>query len=221
MTQRVDLDAFLARLFTDGCVEVDCATGFAAPSAVAEQIAPRLRQADALARRELPGPAPALALDVAVHAACLLHAGCVALQCRDLDAALIARALRRPAPAAAPAGAAHSADLTLRYLPDLVAMARKRAPNDPLVEDLLHVARAWPLSSVGVGDLGDLDLAPLFADRALTLRYVDRILAARDATRLRDARVRAAVRVALGAHPDLEPWAATTLDILEKAAEFP
>lgn len=207
-----DLEAFLVALWNDGCVEVDCGACFADPAVQPDAVRARLRAADALLRREVHGPAPALSLEVAVHGACLLHAACLALRCHEISTTAVAAALQRHPPPAPPAVAAHSADLTLRYLPDLLAMARSRPGAGLLVDELLRLAREWPLSSVGSGDLGDLDLAPIFAAPALTGRYVDRVLAKRDATRLRDSRLRSAVRAALGAHPELDPWAASALD---------
>jgi hypothetical protein len=49
-----------------------------------------------------------------------------------------------------------SADLTLRYLPQVLRRARGLDPSDPLVKRLADVLRQWPLSGV----LSDLDEAP-------------------------------------------------------------
>jgi hypothetical protein len=70
-----------------------------------------------------------------------------------------------------------SADLTLRYLPQVLRRARGLDPSDPLIAILARVLRAWPLS----GALSDLDegpLAPLDFDghRGLLLLYAERLL---------------------------------------------
>ena len=40
-------------------------------------------------------------------------------------------------------------DLTFRYLPDLLQLAKGLAPGDALVAQLKATARQWPLSLVG------------------------------------------------------------------------
>ena len=58
-----------------------------------------------------------------------------------------------------PRSASHhlSADLTLRYLPQVLRRARGLDPSDPLVAQLTSELRHWPLSGV----LADVELGPL------------------------------------------------------------
>jgi len=69
----------------------------------------------------------------------------------------------------------------------------------------MKIARAWPLSSVGVAGVSDVDVDPFIDHPSLRRLYADRIVERRDASRLGDPRVRAAVREAIGAHDELVP----------------
>jgi hypothetical protein len=69
-----------------------------------------------------------------------------------------------------------SADLTLRYLPQIVRRARGLDPSDPLVGILARVLRGWPLSGV----LSDMDEGPLVpldfgGHPGLLLLYAERL----------------------------------------------
>ncbi len=70
-----------------------------------------------------------------------------------------------------------SADLTLRYLPQVLKRARGLNPDDPLVECLTSVLRRWPLS----GALSDVVEAPierteLGSHPGLLLLYAERLV---------------------------------------------
>jgi hypothetical protein len=77
------------------------------------------------------------------------------------------------------------------------------AERDPLVEHLRDLCRAWPLSSVGVPDLGDTSVDGFIDDACLQRLYVDRILAQKDKSRIGDERVGEAVRAAIGGQSSL------------------
>ena len=69
-----------------------------------------------------------------------------------------------------------SADLTLRYLPQVLQRARGLNPDDPLVECAANVLRRWPLSGV----LSDVVEAPiehieLGSHPGLLLLYAERL----------------------------------------------
>ena len=70
----------------------------------------------------------------------------------------------------------YSADLSLRYLPDLLSLAKGIASDDPLVHGLHAICRSWPLSSVGVPDVGELDTGAFLSHPTLRRLYVDRII---------------------------------------------
>lgn len=96
------------------------------------------------------------------------------------------------------ASVVYSVDLTHRFLPDLLRLARAASPQDPLVAILKGWANQWPLSSVGISDVKVTDSLTWLDDPCLRQIYVDRILAEQDASRLADTRTLDAVRIAVG-----------------------
>ncbi|MBI2192953.1 MAG: hypothetical protein HYU36_13315 [Planctomycetes bacterium] len=169
------------------------------------EIHKRLEDMDLWAREEMAFSPPELSLPAAQWAATTLYKACQLLVYRDLDAEAVRQAFSQPCPEAPGPRTAYSVDMTFRYLPDLITLARAAAEKDSLVAELLALARNWPLSSVGVKNLGDIEVSALLDDSSLRQLYVDRILERRDTSRLADPRVRAAIQEALGAFPDLSP----------------
>lgn len=94
----------------------------------------------------------------------------------------------------------YSADLSLRHLPSLLKLAKGLSPEDPLVKHLLQTALHWPLSSVGMPLEQQPDLQVILEDPSLRITYTDRIIAAKDVKRCKDAAVQALVEEALGEH---------------------
>jgi hypothetical protein len=162
-------------------------------------------------RLELAFTAPRFSPAVAEWAAVRLYRGCQALVCRDMPPADVHRYLSEACPEPRSPRSDYSADLLFRFLPGLLAFARRLAREDPLVEELLVLARAWPLSSIGIDGLGETDPASFIEDPSLRQLYVDRILAAGDTTRLHHDAVRQAVQTALGAYPEMAPSIASCL----------
>ena len=195
----MSLARFLGALAETGLVTVspDLAEG---PD---EEVETVLLEFDRVARLNLADDAPEYLPDVALWAAALLYRACQFLVCRDVDEALIEEGLRLPCPRGYSPAVAYSVDLVLQYIPGLVRMTRQVAAGDPLLRALVELGRAWPLSSVGVRNVGDVDVSGFIEDPALSRLYVDRILARQDLSRLGDPRVDAAVREALGGYPEL------------------
>ncbi|HJT31985.1 MAG TPA: hypothetical protein VJ783_08010, partial [Pirellulales bacterium] len=191
------LRTFLMSLVEHGRVEV---------AAVGEALEARTGEADELllgcdelSRAQLAFTAPPYHPAVARWAAELIDRGCQALVYRQLDAGAVRQSLSVDCPAPIDGGVLYSADLMLRYLPDLLILARGMAEHDVLVDELLRLAAAWPLSSVGVQPLGpeQLDrqsLEIIVADACLRQLYVDRVIARRDAARLAHPAVAEGVR---------------------------
>jgi hypothetical protein len=102
-----------------------------------------------------------------------------------------------PPPLVSP-GEILSADLTLRYLPELHSMAEAISQDDPLVEGLEAMASRFPLSSVGIPIKSPPNLSPLRSHEGLWLLYIDRVIERQDLSRLADPGVRLAVMDALG-----------------------
>jgi hypothetical protein len=204
----MDLAVFLTQLATDGVAVVDASEDLQRSPGAMDII----RSWDAIQREEMAGAAPDLQPAAAEWAAAVLYRGCQALVCREMPPAEMQKMLRDPCPVEPAAGTDYTADLVFRFLPDLVALARRVSQNDPLVDELLALARAWPLSSVGIDGVGEVEAARVLSHPGLRQLYVDRIISTGDASRVRDDTVRAAVRTALGAFPELAPDLAPALN---------
>lgn len=197
------LDSFVAELFERGQVRVG---QDAAPDRdELERTHELLAEFERTYRLDLPGDPPALSLSAAVWGAAMLHRACQLLVFRDIPAEAVELDLSAKCSEPANPATHYAVDLTFRFLPDLVKMARVASRDDPLVERLMQWAREWPLSSVGIADVGPVKIGEFADDPCLLAMYVDRIITRRDKSRLDDDRVREAVRAALGAFTDLAP----------------
>jgi len=206
-------NCFLTDLLSTGRIRA-AASGQAAADAIAELPA-ALLAADELARLEWPGTPPALAMPAAVWAAALFYHACRFLVYRDLPAEAVRGTLMAPCPLPPNPSVCYSVDLSFRYLPDLLMLARGIALDDPLVEELMILARQWPLSSVGIAMPAGVDSTPFIGDRCLLSLYVERIILREDIARLDHPIVRDAARHALGLHSKLCPRIARTIWILQ------
>lgn len=130
---------------------------------------------------------------------------------RDAGPQLVRSALAEPCPEAASPPVVYSVDLSFRFLPDLMRLARAASPDDPLVPIVDAWARHWPLSSVGMGALEITGSLDWLDDPCLRQLYVDRILAEQDESRLADPRTLEAVRESVGRHFHLVPRLAARL----------
>ncbi len=202
--------SFLKALISEGNARV---TSEPAPPMDAE--ARRLLvQSEASARLELAGEAPDFRLDVGDWSAAILYASCRFVVCRDVPAAEIVRVLKTPCPQARSPEVEWSADILLRHLPEVYRQARHLSPGDPLLTELVSLGAEWPLSSVGIPGVVQVDAAPLMAHPVLARLYVDRVIKRSDLGRLSDPATREAVKAALGAHPELAPEVSRHLAVL-------
>ncbi len=164
-------------------------------------------------RLEFPGEAPALSLPAVQWAATIFYKACQLLVCRDVSPEATASALASTCPQERSPEAHYSVDLVLRYLPDLLATARRLAAGDPLVDALVRIALEWPLSSVGIAGLKLENLSEvetILSHRGLRQLYADRIIQHGDTDRIQHPGARAAVQAGLGQHaatlgPDFAP----------------
>ncbi len=170
-----------------------------------------IRQMDLEVRADAPLDPPPLSPPVARWAALLLYRACYLFAHTEAGQQEVDRLQTGPCPEPPSPRAAWSADLVFRFLPDLCAMARRRAPGDPLVDALKSIATQWPLSSVGIHGVPAPDLSAFAADPSLLRIYVDRVLDRADLTRLSDPLVAEAARGAIGAFPSLCPAASKAL----------
>ncbi len=132
-------------------------------------------------RRDAPGLAPAFDPVVAHRAAGVLARLCQFLAFREIPRETIeeegkaweefARSEREP-------GAIWSADLSLRYLPDVDRLVRVADERDPLAVTVRKLARDRALSGIGVAavDWGEADFSPILEHPCLTAILVDRVI---------------------------------------------
>lgn len=154
-------------------------------------------------RDSLAGSPPRLNLPGLMWGALMSFQACAFLIQRDVDEKVMRTALEEACPEPASPAVCYSVDLTMRFLPDFVRLAKAMSPTDPLVVMLKELASEWPLSSVGIADLSPCDPEPFLSDRCLRMLYVDRIIAAKDRSRVGHPIVRDAVQSAVGIHPEL------------------
>ena len=199
----MSLTAFLNELLTGGRVRVAVAGDIADSDGLeAEQI---LADFERQYRLDLPGEPPPLSAPAAVWAATMLCEACRFVAFRDLGQEAMGVLVQRPNLSADPPSLHYSVDLTFRFLPDVIKQAQTASGQDPLVEHLLQLARQWPLSSVGVAGVADVNVDAVVGHPCLLRMYADRIIATRDWTRLIAPRVREAVQCAVGLFPELAP----------------
>jgi len=203
----MSLPNFLSALQENGRVKVSIVPDKAPDSAA--KIDVRLREMDGVARSELAGTAPEFRIEAARWAAKMLYQGCQFLVFREVNADTVRQALAEACPEKPSPSVCYSVDITLRYLPDLIALSRGLSNDDPLVGGLLTLARVWPLSSVGVkfGAGGQattdvFDISAFSGDASLRRLYADRIIASGDNSRLNDPLIQEAVREGIGAYDD-------------------
>jgi len=199
----VTLPEFLEELFAEGRVTVREPTQLTPDELrAADDVLNERQRVD---RLELPEDVPPYQSRAGLQAAAHFYQACQLAVFRDLGAEAIAALAKCEPDDWAHAGVHYSVDLTFRYLPDLVRIAQSAAADDPLVELLIKWCYRWPLSSVGVQRVGDVNIEPIVASPGLMQLYVDRIIAREDFGRTASAPVRNAVRHAFGLYPRLAP----------------
>lgn len=206
----MSLSKFLKQLQENGRVQIALAPDRSKPAL--QEFQNELIELDALARLDLAHEPPDFSLASAAWAAIVLYQGCQFLIHRDVGVDVVIDALSQPCPEASCPSVCYSVDLTFRYLPDLIALAKGIAEDDPLVGGLQLLAQKWPLSSVGAKNLKIGDITAFIRHSSLRRLYADRILEKRDLTRLSDPHAREAVHESLGAFPELAPEIAGILE---------
>ena len=157
------------------------------------------------AESELAGESPGFSSEAALWAAELLYQICQFIVCREIGEAQIAAAFVKECPVPRSPNVDWSADLFFRHLPSLFRLSQQLSNGDPLIQELKKLATAWPLSSVGISELSELNINTFFNHPALARLYADRIIAASDTSRLGDARVNELLQTDIGIHRDLAP----------------
>lgn len=146
---------------------------------------------------EIPGTAPAFDADAALWAAGYVYRIVQLAMLREAGKQDILHWLN-PYPVPPTASSIYSADLCLRYLPDLLSLSKGLAPDDPLVQQIRETAMQWPFSSTGMNLPANGDLTTVIASPALLQAYADRIIATRDSNRCDIPAVQQTVTASLG-----------------------
>jgi hypothetical protein len=159
--------------------------------------------------QEMPAAAPSFDENAALWAARYLYTAVQFILLRNLDETTMQEHLLPYSGELTPA-AMYSADLTLRYLPDLFDLAKGLSPNDPLVKLMKETAQLWPFSSAGISMSENTDLSVIFSHASLKQTYIDRIITAKDLRKCQQPDCYPLVLEALGAYaadlwPQFEP----------------
>ena len=158
-------------------------------------------------RRELPGTPPTFLPDVSLKAAQVLMRLCRAVVDRDMGVELAEQMIGQIGLTEDSSPEQHySADLVLRFLPQVADRARRISESDASLELMKKIGQKWPLSSVGMKDCAPDQLPTALQHSTLWRMYVDRIIAARDNSRVHNPLVRNAIAAALGPFPNLVAW---------------
>jgi len=146
---------------------------------------------------EMPGTAPDFSPEAALWGAQYLYCAAQLTVLRDLGGEVVAEYLKDYPGPVTPA-VIYSVDLTFRYLPDLIRLAKGLAPGDVLVATLRDAARHWSFSSVGTEVAGEVNVEGIFEHPSLGAAYVDRIIRERDTRRIQSQTIHQLIRQALG-----------------------
>lgn len=177
-----------------------------------------LLQQERTGRRSLAGRPPAAERNAVSWAAGAFYRAAQFLVYRDLNEDALKRDLSVPCPEPGSPAVCYAVDLSFRFLPELIRLARAASESDPLTKRLMTWAGEWPLSSVGVKGVSDVVIDVFIDDASMRALYLDRIIATDDIERLEDPRMRDAARRALGAYPELAPKIAAALDPISEEA---
>ncbi|TWV98037.1 hypothetical protein [Chitinophaga pinensis] len=160
---------------------------------------------------EMPGQAPPYDEKAALWAAAYLYRTIQFLLLRHLEATALTRYLPPFDDQQTPA-ASYSADLCLRYLPDIFLLAKGISPEDPLVTTLTALAAQWPLSAAAIPEVPAEGLSPILEHPSLKRTYIDRIILAKDYEKCRHPACLPMVEEALGMYA-VQFWPQFKIDL--------
>jgi len=150
----------------------------------------------------MPGDTPAFHEEAAAWAARYVFYVSQLILLRDVDGNIMQGYLS-PFEGERPAEAIYSADLLLRFLPDLFRLSSGLSPGDPLVENLKQTALAWPYSSIGLKDVTAGIPPEVLNNNSLKLAYIDRVIEKKDTGRLSGTAEKELLKEVLGDHRQL------------------
>ena len=148
-------------------------------------------------KKELTGTVPAFDAAAAIWAAGFLYRAVQLVMLRNLGEEAVNRLLT-PYNGVVSPEAILSVDLSFRYLPNLLGLAKGLAPEDVLVKRLREAAVQWPFSSVGMKVEDELNIDVIMNNTCVRRAYIDRIITARDIKRCNNTQVNEYIQEALG-----------------------
>ena len=202
---------FLSALEKHGHIVVDALEDLSGAGTPAET--ELLLQLDHATRLNAPPNLPEFSQAPAQWAAKTLYRACQFLVCHEIGYETIIQVFAEQCPAPRCPATDYSADLVLRYLPDLFKLAQNMSADNPLLDGLRELGQHWPLSSVGMPNLNSsIDLSSFIEHPSLRQIYADRILARQDLSRIAPPPVEEALKASMGAYPELSPSIAAALN---------
>lgn len=96
-----------------------------------------------------------------------------------------------------------SADLCLRFLPQILSEAKLIDPEDKVIPILESILNQWHYSGIGlILTLDNLDFDPIFSNPCLEQLYIDRVIEKKDRKRAELPQMLEKVRATLGNYTD-------------------
>jgi hypothetical protein len=158
-----------------------------------------LKQHYAGDKLELPLEAPEFSPEAALWAAKYLYHAIQFVMIRDLGEEEVKKHLTSFEGQITP-NAVYAADLLLRYLPDLLSLAKGLAPDDILVTCLKQTLAKWPFSSTGLPGIEADNEEVILAHPSLKYAYIDRIIICKDTKRASKAQIAGLIEEVLGGY---------------------
>lgn len=187
------LSSFISTLIQQGSVRVEEEISPFEPEDL-ESTANFLRSFHAYDQLEMPLEAPKFDEVAAIWAAKYIYRALQFVVVRKHTESVIRQELQ-PLNAAITPESVYSADLCLRYLPQIFNFAKSLSPEDPLLQNLLKTAQDWPFSSLGIEIEHEIQIPN---HPSLAIAYRDKIVAQRDLKRAKNPNNQKAIEIALG-----------------------
>lgn len=196
------LFSFLQTLFTEGKVTVEGKLSSFDEEDEADSVR-LLHQWYEDDKTEMPHAAPSFSPEAALWAAKHLYLSLQLIVIRDAEEDTVQKTLA-PFVGTVSADTTYSVDITLRYLPDVLSLAKGLAPADIMVQKLKETALQWPFSSVGIDVEGELLNEDMILNHpSLRIAYIDRIIEKKDNKRTYNSSVKEGIWEALGSYSSL------------------
>jgi MoxR-vWA-beta-propeller ternary system domain bpX4 len=92
-----------------------------------------------------------------------------------------------------------SADLCLRFLPQVLSEATLIDNEDPLIPILNDILKSWHFSGIGIEiEIGDIDFETIFTNKTLEQLYIDRVIEKKDINRAKSLTLNNKIKTVLG-----------------------